>query len=193
MKRPRLFVLSAPSGAGKSTLIRRALAAHAGDLLFSVSATTRKPRPGEKDGREYFFLGKDAFEAMITRGELAEYQVVYGNYYGTPKKFLEDSLARGKSVILDIDVYGKKKFDLSFPDAVGIFIIAPGMDSLRERLKKRGTENTAAMAERLRVARAEMDFAEKEGKYEYTIVNDDLEAAFARLESIIMTETGETA
>lgn len=189
MKQPRLFVLSAPSGAGKSTLIKRALAAHPGELVFSISATTRKPRAGEQEGREYFFRTREQFEAMIARGELAEFQLVYNNYYGTPKAFLLDCLGRGQSVILDIDVYGKKKFDTVFPDAVGIFVTVKNLDELRRRLENRGTENAAAVAERLRVARAEIEFAEKEGKYEYTVINDDLEAASARLMDIIARET----
>jgi guanylate kinase len=189
MKRPRIFVLSAPSGAGKSTLIRKALVAWPDRLVFSISATTRKPRPGETEGREYFFKTRGEFEAMINRGELAEYQVVFGHYYGTPKQFLTDSLAQGLSVILDIDVYGKKKFDQSFPDAVGIFITVPDLDELRNRLSGRGTESASAVAERLRVARAEIDFAKTEGKYEYTIVNNDLDQAFARLQDILIRET----
>ncbi|MFH0920258.1 MAG: guanylate kinase [Fibrobacterota bacterium] len=189
MTRPRLFVLSAPSGAGKSTLIRRALAAHPEDLVFSVSATTRKPRAGEAEGREYYFKTREEFERMIAAGELAEYQVVYGNYYGTPKKPLLDHLAAGRSVILDIDVYGKKKLDRGFPDAVGIFITVPDTDELRRRLEGRGTEGPDAVAERLRVARAEIEFAKKEGKYEYTLVNTTLDESSARLLEILSRET----
>ena len=190
MKHPRLFVLSAPSGAGKSTLIRKALAARPDDLVFSISVTTRKPRSGEQEGREYFFRSKEEFETMIARNELAEYQVVYGNYYGTPKQYLLDRLAKGKSVILDIDVYGKKKFDRTFPDAVGIFITVSSLDELRRRLQRRGTENAEAMAERLRVAQAEIEFARTEGKYEYTLINDTLNDAFKRLQEILDHETG---
>jgi guanylate kinase len=183
----KLFVLSAPSGAGKSTLIRRLLAAFP-ELVFSVSATTRKPRAGEKEGREYFFKRVPAFEAMIRAGELAEHQRVHGNYYGTPRKFIEDMLARGRNIVLDIDVYGKTQLDRAFPEAVGIFIDVPSLQALEQRLKCRQADDPAALAERMRNARNEMAYARRRGKYEHTVMNDDLEAAFGALKAIIARE-----
>ena len=182
-----IFVLSAPSGAGKSTLIRRLLAAFP-ELVFSVSATTRKPRAGEKEGREYFFKSVPAFEAMIRAGELAEHQRVHGNYYGTPRKFIEDMLARGRNVVLDIDVYGTTRFDRAFPGAVGIFIDVPSMQALEERLRLRQADDPVALAERMRNAQSEMEYARRHGKYEYTVMNDDLEEAFKALKAIIARE-----
>jgi guanylate kinase len=183
----KLFVLSAPSGAGKSTLIRRLLAAFP-DLVFSVSATTREPRAGEKEGREYFFKSVAAFEAMIRAGELAEHQRVHGNYYGTPRKFIADTLARGRHMVLDIDVYGKTQLDRAFPEAVGIFIDVPSMQALEARLKRRQADGPAALAERMRNAEKEIAYARGRGKYEHTVMNDDLEKAFKALKAIITRE-----
>jgi guanylate kinase len=182
----KLFVISAPSGAGKNTLISHAQSRIKG-LLYSISATTRKPRSDEKDGREYFFKTQEEFREMIAQNALAEYQEVYGGvYYGTPKRFIQDSLGAGKSVILDIDVYGRVKMEKVFPEAVTIFIDVPSLDVLRERLMERGSESPAQVEERLKKAGEEIAYSQD--RYKYRIVNDDLEAACQELTAIIRNE-----
>lgn len=183
----KIFVLSAPSGAGKSTLIRMALRDFP-SFFFSVSATTRPPRKGEKEGREYYFKSEAAFMRMAEKGELAECQQVHGHFYGTPKAPILENLEKGRSVLIDMDVFGKKKFDAVFPEAVGIFIDAPSLDDLRNRMARRGADAPAVIEERLKNAREEIAFARREGKYEYTIMNKDLEKAYAELKAVIENE-----
>jgi len=172
----RIFVFSAPSGAGKSTILSY-LAGAVPNLVYSISATTRKPRVGETDGVHYFFMTKEEFEAKADRGEFAEWACVHGNYYGTPRAFIDSVVASGRHIIMDIDVFGKKKFDKTYPEAVGILIVPPSMEELEARLLARGTDDEAAIRLRLENARAEMAFARAEGKYEYEVVNDDLRIA----------------
>ena len=178
--RGKILVFSAPSGAGKSTLLTY-LSENVPDLVYSISATTRKPRAGEVDGKHYFFLTAEEFERRIAAGEFAEWEKVHGNYYGTPRAFIESVVSGGRHIIMDIDVFGKKKFDLAYPKAVGIFISPPSMERLAERLRSRGTDGEADIELRLKNAKTEMAFARSEGKYEYEIVNDYLEAAQAEL------------
>ena len=184
----KIFVLSAPSGAGKSSLINAVLKKFP-RLFFSVSATTRKPRAGEQEGREYYFKQRAEFEAMIARGELAEYQEIYGNYYGTPIGPLRENLAAGRDVIMDIDVYGKKKLDMVFPDAVGIFITVPSLNELEQRLRLRKTDDPSIIKKRVQEAKKEIEFAEKQGVYKYTVINDDFQRAVGELGDIIETES----
>ena len=178
--RGKILVFSAPSGAGKSTLLTY-LSENVPDLVYSISATTRKPRAGEVDGKHYFFLTAEEFERRIAAGEFAEWEKVHGNYYGTPRAFIESVVSSGRHIIMDIDVFGKKKFDLAYPEAVGIFISPPSMERLAERLRSRGTDGEADIELRLKNAETEMAFARSDGKYEYEIVNDDLKAAKAEL------------
>jgi guanylate kinase len=185
----KIFVLSAASGVGKSTLIRKLLETHP-QLVFSISATTRAPRTGEVEGRHYFFKTRDQFETMIADGELAEYQEVHGNYYGTPKSFIDTTLEKGHSVVMDIDVVGKTKFDKVYPHAVGIFIETPSMDILESRLRSRQTDSEETIQTRLKNAAQEIDYARTTGKFEYTLVNDDLETAYRELETIVHQELG---
>jgi guanylate kinase len=185
----KIFVFSAPSGAGKSTILSH-LAKTAPDLVYSVSATTRKPRAGETDGVHYFFMTKEEFEAKAARGEFAEWQQVFGNCYGTPRAFIDSVTASGRHIIMDIDVYGKKKFDSAYPEAVGILIVPPSMEALEARLRARATDDEATIRLRLDKARAEMEFARSEGKYEHEIVNDDLETAEAETAALIRTIIG---
>lgn len=184
----KLFVVSAPSGAGKSTLIRKALAAFPG-LAYSVSATTRKPRPGEQNGREYHFLTPEAFRALRDSDGLAEWQEVYpGTFYGTPRRFLDEKLGQGVSVILDLDVFGKTNFDKIYPGAVGIFIDVPSLGALRERLLRRASDSPEAIEKRLRKAETEITHARTRGAYRYTVVNDDLARAEKEFLGIIRKE-----
>ncbi len=172
----KIFIFSAPSGAGKTTLIncvRRAVP----EIVYSISATTRPPREGEVDGRHYFFLTEEEFRSRIQQGEFAEWACVHGHYYGTPRSFIDTTIAGGRSIIMDIDVYGKKKFDTLYPAAIGILILPPGLEKLEERLRARNTDDEATIELRLANARKEMEFAEKYGKYEYSIINDNLEKA----------------
>ncbi len=172
----RIIVFSAPSGAGKTTLLDFLRFSIPG-LVYSISATTRSPRPGEQHGEHYFFLSEEEFKRTIEANGFAEWQMVHGNYYGTPRSFLDETIARGNNVVMDIDVFGKKKFDTLYPDAVGILILPPDMAQLELRLRMRKTESEEAMERRLTNASVEMNFAICEGKYEYRIVNDDLEKA----------------
>jgi len=187
LKYPKIFVLSAPSGAGKSTLIRNVMQ-QLPELTFSISATTRKPRPQEQEGREYFFKSHEEFSRMIEADELAEGQEVFGNFYGTPKSFISSNLAAGKSLILDIDVYGKSKFDKVFPQNIGIFITAPSIEVITRRLSTRKTESAEDLAKRVAKAEEEINYARTKGKYKYTIVNDILKDAEYELIHIIKTE-----
>ena len=180
----KLFVMSAASGAGKTTLKDKVIGEFP-DIVYSISATTRKPREGEVDGVHYFFKTKEEFEQMIKDDALVEYNLVHGNYYGTPKFFVEDMLKQGKRVLFDIDVFGKVNFDKVYPDATGILILPPSEEELERRLRGRGTDSEEVIRLRLENAKKEMEFAKTKGKYEYTIINDDLERAADELRAIL--------
>ncbi|MBL0714342.1 MAG: guanylate kinase [Desulfosarcina sp.] len=177
----RLFILSAPSGAGKSTLcgiLREQLPT----VRYSISYTTRAPRSGEVDGREYFFIDEAAFEDGITTGRWVEWARVHGNYYGTSEAFIDRMLAAGHDLLLDIDVQGAAQLVQRYPEAVTIFITPPSMDILRQRLEKRGTDAPDVIAARLVNARAEM--AER-SRYRHIVVNDRLERAARELVALL--------
>ncbi|MBO4437619.1 MAG: guanylate kinase [Fibrobacter sp.] len=180
----KLFVMSAASGAGKTTLKDKVIGEFP-DIVYSISATTRKPREGEVDGVHYFFKTKEEFEQMIKDDALVEYNLVHGNYYGTPKFFVEDMLKQGKRVLFDIDVFGKVNFDKVYPDATGILILPPSEEELERRLRGRGTDSEEVIRVRLENAKKEMEFAKTKGKYEHVIVNDDLEKAANELRAIL--------
>ena len=180
----KLFVMSAASGAGKTTLKDKVIGEFP-DIVYSISATTRKPREGEVDGVHYFFKTKEAFEKLIQENGLIEWNEVHGNYYGTPKFFVEDMLKQGKRVLFDLDVFGKVNFDKVYPEATGILILLPSEEELERRLRSRGTDSEESIQTRLKNAKKEMEFAKTQGKYEYTIVNDDLEKAADQLRKIL--------
>ncbi|MBR6454984.1 MAG: guanylate kinase [Fibrobacter sp.] len=180
----KLFVMSAASGAGKTTL-KDLVIKDFPDIKYSISATTRKPREGEIDGVHYFFKTKEEFEQMIKDDALVEYNLVHGNYYGTPKSFVEKTLAEGNRVLFDIDVFGKVNFDKVYPDATGIFIMPPSDEELERRLRGRGTDSEDVIRLRLENAKKEIEFAKTKGKYEYTIINDDLQKAADELRAIL--------
>ena len=173
----RLFVVSAPSGAGKTTLCS-AVRRHFGDLAYSVSYTTRVPRPGEQHGKDYFFISGDEFEAGVLQNRWAEWARVHGNLYGTSAQWINETLAAGKDILLDIDVQGARQMLARFPQAITIFIRPPSMTALEARLAGRGTEDAAARAMRLANAKEEMA---QQDLYRHVVVNDDLERATREL------------
>ena len=173
--------MSAASGAGKTTL-KDLVIKDFPDIKYS---TTRKPREGEIDGVHYFFKTKEEFEQMIKDDALVEYNLVHGNYYGTPKSFVEKTLAEGNRVLFDLDVFGKVNFDKVYPDATGIFILPPSDEELERRLRGRGTDSEDVIQLRLANAKKEIEFAKTKGKYEYTIVNDNLQKAADELRAIL--------
>lgn len=179
-----LFVMSAPSGVGKTTL--KDLVLKDFPLIkYSISATTRAPRPGEIDGQHYFFKTKEEFKAMIEADELIEYMEVHGNYYGTPRAFIEETIASGVDIILDLDVYGKVNFDKRYPEALGIMILPPSMEEMERRLRSRGTDSEDVIQVRLKNARMEIEFAQEKGKYEFHLINDKLDICAQELEALI--------
>jgi guanylate kinase len=180
-----LLVISGPAGVGKGT-INLSLISRNSDIRMSVSATTRAPRPGEIDGVHYFFKSEEEFQNMINSGAFLEYMRVFNtHYYGTPKSFVEQELAEGRSVILEIDVQGAMRVKAAYPDAVLIFIAPPSMSELKSRLIHRGTESSEAIERRFETAYHEMELVDR---YDYVVVNDILDLAIARTEDIIVAE-----
>ena len=180
-----LVVISGFSGAGKGTIMGRLIENYRDKYSLSISATTRKPRPGEVDGKSYFFVDTDKFESMISENELIEYAQYVGNYYGTPKAYVEEQLAAGKNVILEIEIQGALKVREKFPDTKLIFVSAPSAEVLRDRLVGRGTEATEVVEARLCRAYEESLGIEE---YNYFVVNDDLEECVALMDKIITNE-----
>ncbi|MDB4891226.1 MAG: gmk [Gemmatimonadetes bacterium] len=178
-------ILSAPSGGGKTT-IAKALLARRPDLGYSVSCTTRSPRPGEVEGRDYYFISRADFISEREQGAFAESAVVHGNLYGTLRREVERVVAEGKHVVMDIDVQGASQFVRAFPNSVTIFILPPSAEVLLDRLRARKTESPAQLAARLQSALQELQQVDE---YEYVVVNDDLERAVASVGSIIDAET----
>ncbi len=179
-----LLVVSGPSGAGKGTLcglLRKALP----NLAYSVSVTTREPREGEVDGKDYFFKTVPEVKDMIFRGEFLEYAQVYGNYYGTPKPYVMSLLGEGRDVLLEIDIQGALQIKKVFPDAVLVFIIPPTLDELRARLYKRGKDTEEVIEKRLKESTRELRIA---AKYDYIIINDDIEKACGHMLSLLDAE-----
>jgi len=183
-----IFIISAPSGSGKSTLvteIRRILP----DLTFSISYTTRKPRGSEKDGREYHFISREQFEAMRDRGEFLEWADVFGNYYGTPRCYVDDAKKAGHDLLLDIDVQGAAQIKKKLPEAVSIFVLPPSRMELERRLHRRseaeGFVNPGVLEKRLATARREI---EKYSEYDYILINDRLEESIDLLKAIVLSE-----
>ncbi len=180
-KRGKLIVVSGPSGAGKSTVIQK-LMERRSDLCFSVSATTRDPREGEVQGKDYFFVSHEAFDEMVERGELLEHATYVKNCYGTPRNYVEQRRAEGLHVLLDIEVQGAAQVRAKVSDAVTVFVIPPSLEVLRQRLHDRGTDSELVIQERLERARAEYVEA---AFYDYIVVNDDADAAAKELDAII--------
>ena len=186
--RGTLLVISGFSGAGKGTVIK-SLINNYDNYALSVSATTRKPRDGEQDGISYFFKTKEEFQNMINKGELLEYATYVGNYYGTPKSYVEDKLKEGFNVILEIECVGAFNVRKMFPDALLMYIIPPSAEELERRLRGRGTEDEETILKRLGEAKREIECSEK---YKYVVVNDRLEDAVDEILDILKKEKSDT-
>ena len=176
-----LYVVAAPSGAGKTTLVRLLLEQEPA-VHLSISFTTRAPRSGEENGREYHFVAVDRFKSMISAGDFLEWAEVHGNYYGTSQKWIADQLAAGHDVLLEIDWQGAQQVRAVFPQAIGVFILPPSMEELSRRLTGRGTDSAEVIARRLAVAQAEMRHV---GEFDYVIINDSLEQALDDLRAVV--------
>ncbi len=184
MRKGILYVISGPSGAGKGTVMSHFLPAHP-DMFYSISATTRKARPGEEDGVNYYFMSREDFLQLREEDGFLEHAEFCGNCYGTPRKAVEEKLARGIDVVLEIEVQGAMQVMESYPEGVFIFIVPPSMEELRKRLIGRQTESEAVVEERLLRAREELRLAEK---YTYTVINDVAENAAEVLSAILVAE-----
>jgi len=188
VRKGALLIISAPSGAGKTTICRKLLARRK-DLRYSVSCTTRAPRPGEKHGRHYFFLSREEFKRKISRNELLEWAMVHDEYYGTPRRYVEDALKHGFDVIMAIDVQGATSVRRKLPEAVLVFVLPPSFETLKARLAQRREAHDSA-AKRLANSRGELAAIKN---YDYVVVNEDLEKAVSQISSILTSESLRTA
>ncbi|MFD2628329.1 guanylate kinase [Oceanobacillus kapialis] len=179
-----LFILSGPSGVGKGT-VRKELFEQATELKYSISMTTRNIRPGETDGVDYFFKTKEEFENLISQNELLEYAKYVNNYYGTPRTYVEETLAAGYDVFLEIEVQGALQVKQNFPEGVFIFLFPPSLEELKNRIVSRGTESSDLVLNRLKEARKEIEMMDA---YDYVVVNDQVEHAVSKVQSIIQSE-----
>jgi guanylate kinase len=182
--KPIVYIISAPSGSGKSTLVNELLK-KVSNLEFSISYTTRPPRGSESNGRQYYFVSRPEFEKMIRDGEFLEHAEVFGNYYGTARRFLHEAKQNGRDLLLDIDVQGAAQIQQKLPDATSIFILPPDRKTLEERLRKRSEDSEAVMQHRLMKASREI---ESYDRYNYILVNDQLEDSIKALRTIVRGE-----
>ena len=176
-----MYIVSAPSGSGKTTLLQH-LIRNFEDLTFSVSYTTRSPRGGEADGVDYFFVALAEFKAMVERGEFLEWAEYHGNLYGTSREFVEDNLAAGRNVILDIDVQGARQVKSAMSGTVTVFLMPPSFEELERRLRSRRLEDDETIRKRLAIAKSEISFYRD---YDYVVVNDKLDEAIPQLDAIV--------
>ncbi|XP_008406202.1 guanylate kinase 1b isoform X2 [Poecilia reticulata] len=188
MSGPRPVVLSGPSGAGKSTLLKRLMKDHEGVFGFSVSHTTRNPRPGEEDGKDYHFTTREAMQEGIDNGEFIENAEFSGNMYGTSKAAVEDVRAKNLICILDVDIQGVKRIKETDLDPIYISIQPPSMEILEKRLRDRQTETEESLEKRLEAARIDMELSKEPGVFDIVIINDDLEKAYEELKEILDEE-----
>lgn len=183
MKKGQLFIVSGPSGAGKGSICQKLI--NELDVELSVSMTTRAPRPGEVEGVNYYFVTREEFQQSIDKGDLLEYAEVYGNFYGTPKQKVLDKLAAGKDVVLEIDIQGALKVRNAYPQGIYIFILPPSMTELRNRITRRGSDSPDSIELRLGETLTEVSYIDK---YNYCVVNGDLDEAVKRVKAIILAE-----
>lgn len=181
-KAGQLIVLTGPSGVGKGTLVRSLLKEYGDQLFLSISATTRSPREKEVDGQDYYFFSREQFEAAIENDELLEWAEFAGNYYGTPLKPIEERIAKGERILLEIELEGARQVAKAFPDALRIFVLPPSMDELERRLRSRAQDSDDAMNRRLERAKVEIDAADE---FDVQLVNDDLQVALELLRSLL--------
>ena len=179
-----LIVLSGPAGVGKGTVCT-ALRSRMPELVYSVSATTRSPRPGEVDGVNYFFKSREEFISLIQQDQMLEYAEYVGNFYGTPRQFVDSTLASGKNVILEIEVQGAMKVKEKFPEAIMVFLLPPSIAELKSRITGRGTETMETINTRMNVALEELSLL---NHYDYAVMNDEIEVACDKIRSIIVAE-----
>ncbi|MBY5994101.1 guanylate kinase [Ferrimonas balearica] len=184
-RRGNLFILSAPSGAGKSSLIGALLKDRPANMQVSVSHTTRAMRPGEENGVHYHFVSPETFKSMIDEGAFFEWAEVFGNYYGTSRPAIEDTLDRGIDVFLDIDWQGARQVKAQIPDAIGVFILPPSRAELERRLRSRGQDSDDVIADRMAEAQSEISHY---GEFDYLLVNEDFDTALAELAAIVKAE-----
>ncbi|MBH8566132.1 guanylate kinase [Nostoc sp. CENA67] len=177
----RLVVLTGPSGVGKGTLMRSLLQRHP-ELYYSVSVTTRSPRPGEINGKNYYFISRSKFEQLVAQGEFLEWAEFAGNYYGTPREAVLNQVLSGKLVILEIELEGARQIRASFPGALSIFILPPSFEELEQRIRGRGQDSEEAIVRRLRRAQEEVKAADE---FDIKIVNDDFETALKAIEAAL--------
>lgn len=180
--RGTLFIVAAPSGAGKSSLVNAVLAATPG-IALSISYTSRAPRPGERHAQHYHFVGKEEFERMVAAGDFFEHALVHGDYKGTARQSVEPQLAAGQDVLLEIDWQGARQVRLRVPDALSVFILPPSRQALDTRMRSRGQDSEAVIAQRLAAAREEMSHY---GEFDFLIVNDDFDTAVREIQSIFL-------
>jgi guanylate kinase len=182
--KPLVYIISAPSGSGKSTLVNELLKS-VDKLEFSISYTTRAPRGSETDGRQYYFVSRAEFEKMIAADEFLEHAEVFGNYYGTARRFLAEAAKNGRDLLLDIDVQGAAQIQKKIPEAISIFILPPNRKTLEERLRKRSEDREEVIQRRLLTASREIENYER---YNYILINDRLEESIEILQSIVLAE-----
>ncbi|HUW29431.1 MAG TPA: guanylate kinase [Sulfuriferula sp.] len=178
-----LFVVAAPSGAGKTSLVRELLARD-GQVRLSISYTTRAPRPGEVDGRDYHFVSKEKFIALLEAGEFLESAEVYGNYYGTSERWIREAMAAGDDILLEIDWQGAAQVRRLFAEAIGVFIVPPSLEALHQRLTGRGQDSAEVIARRMAAAREDISHV---SEFDYVIINDDFAEAVADLCALFRT------
>lgn len=184
MEKGLLILVSGASGTGKGTVCKKILS-DMPEIFYSISATTRQPRPGEVDGVEYFFITREEFKTWIAEDKFLEYAEVYGNFYGTPLHKIEERRNRGENVLLEIDTQGALNVMEKVPDGVYIFLLPPSLDELRKRIENRGTETPETLERRLNAAKAEIEIGKK---YQYVVINDTVEKAVEKIKSIISAE-----
>ena len=186
---PIVYIVSAPSGSGKSTLVNELLK-QSGDLDFSISYTTRPPRGAEQNGKQYHFVSREEFEQMIRDDEFLEHADVFGNYYGTARRFLKEAQTKGHDLLLDIDVQGAAQIKQTLPDAVSIFVLPPDRKTLEKRLRHRGEDSDPVIDRRLKAAGREI---ENYSKYDYILINDDLKESIENLIAVVRSERARKA